>query len=159
MAGQTRSDAAIEFDQAIAESYDGRNVITDSLCPGDRERLAILVVDDDAGISDVLGRALVGYGHQVTLASDGKAAERAAVIAPFDVVITDILMPGTDGFELIGALRRRFPNVRIVAMSGGGIGCGGNYLKIARGLGAHAVLPKPFSVAELTATISAALAA
>ena len=134
-------------------------VNTDPLEPGRVDgRLAILVVDDDPGITHIIGQALEGQGHRVTSASDGRAAERATKATSFDVVITDILMPGKDGYELISALRKQDSNTRIIAMSGGGRAWGDHYLKLARGLGAHAVLAKPFTQSELTATLDAVFA-
>jgi FixJ family two-component response regulator len=72
-------------------------------------------------------------------------------------VLTDVIMPEKDGIEVIGELRRKQPNVRIVAMSGGGHVALDQYLKIAKGMGAHGILQKPFSNDELLATIEAAM--
>jgi YesN/AraC family two-component response regulator len=62
-------------------------------------------------------------------------------------------MPEKDGMQMISEVRKNFPEVRIVAMSGGGHVPRDQYLKIAKGLGAHAVLEKPFSNQQLLATI------
>jgi CheY-like chemotaxis protein len=63
-------------------------------------------------------------------------------------------MPEKEGLETIGELRRLYPDVPIVAMSGGGRNSAADYLKIARQLGAAATLPKPFSVDKLMALIA-----
>jgi DNA-binding response OmpR family regulator len=69
-------------------------------------------------------------------------------------------MPDGDGFELIGGFRKAQPAARILAISGGGRFLEGtNCLKVARGLGAHAVLMKPFSWEQLQAAIDSALLA
>jgi two-component system response regulator YesN len=63
-----------------------------------------------------------------------------------DVVLTDIFMPEMDGIETIAALRRKFPNIRVVAMSGRP---GVDYLAVARELGVAHTLRKPFEIDEL----------
>jgi CheY-like chemotaxis protein len=74
----------------------------------------------------------------------------------FDVIITDILMPNRDGLEVMAEVRRKHPAVRIIASSGGGRVSSDSYLQIARRSGAHALLPKPFTMGELHASIEAA---
>src|SRR5689334_17772053 len=80
----------------------------------------ILVIDDDEGVREALRRQLERVGYRVRLATDGadglaNMRERAP-----DVVITDIIMPRLNGVEVIAAIRREFPSVRIIAISGGG---------------------------------------
>src|SRR5687768_6952464 len=115
--------------------------------------LEILVVDDHAGIRNAIKTGLEQLGHKVTCARDGAAATELVVQHAFDVVVTDILMPIRDGLELIGELRRSQPEVRIVAISGGGRLSYDHYLDAARALGAHAVLAKPFSFSELSSVL------
>jgi len=115
--------------------------------------LEILVVDDHGGICDALKAGLSHLGHRVTCARDGAVATELVRQQVFDVVVTDILMPVGDGLELIGELRRSQPNVRIVAISGGGRLSYHHYLDAARALGAHAVLAKPFSLSELNSVL------
>ncbi len=103
---------------------------------------SILVVDDSDVVRDVIRRSLQQAGYHVSEAANGNEAVRAASAAPFSLVITDILMPEKDGLETIMYLRRTTPNTRIIAMSGAGNEL---YLSDARGLGATAILPKPFS--------------
>jgi len=119
---------------------------------------SILMVDDNAELRDLLGGALTKMGYVVTSASNGAEAFRAIANGHFDVVITDMLMPERDGIEVIGELRRLQPTARIVAMSGGGRGSRDHYLQTAKGLGAHAVLGKPFSISELSAALDAVMA-
>jgi DNA-binding NarL/FixJ family response regulator len=73
------------------------------------------------------------------------------------VVITDLVMPDMEGLETIRELRRRFGDVRIIAISGGGVGSASHNLQAAKRLGAAGVLPKPFSTDEILATIDQAL--
>jgi CheY-like chemotaxis protein len=118
---------------------------------------SILVIDDNLELRNLLNGALVKLGYLVTIAANGAEAFRAIASKQFDVVITDMLMPERDGIEVIGELRRKQPDARIVAMSGGGRGSRDHYLQTAKGLGAHAVLGKPFSMSELTATLDSVM--
>jgi DNA-binding response OmpR family regulator len=115
------------------------------------------MVDDNSELRDLLEDALTKMGYVVTSAADGAEAFKAIGTNRFDVVITDMLMPEKDGIEVIGELRRSQPNARIVAMSGGGRGSRDHYLQTAKGLGAHAVLGKPFSMSELAAALQAVM--
>jgi DNA-binding NtrC family response regulator len=72
-------------------------------------------------------------------------------------VITDMLMPGCDGLEFIAEIHRRHPQLRILAMTGGGRIPSEHYLKMARALGAHSVMEKPFSQQELLTGVTVAL--
>ncbi len=119
---------------------------------------SILIVDDNAELRDLLRDALTRMDYVATTAANGEEAFRAISQNRFDVVITDMLMPEKDGIEVMGELRRLQPDARIVAMSGGGRGSRDHYLQTAKGLGAHAVLGKPFSMSELTAALNAVMA-
>jgi DNA-binding NtrC family response regulator len=98
---------------------------------------------------------LTDAGHRVIGAGNGKEASRALLTGAFDVVVTDVIMPEKDGMQVISEVRKKFPQVRIIAMSGGGHVSRDQYLRIAKGLGAHAVLEKPFSNQTLLDTIQA----
>jgi DNA-binding response OmpR family regulator len=112
------------------------------------------VVDDEAELRDIVGRVLIGAGHQVTCAANGEEASRALSGQDFDVILTDVIMPEKDGMQVIVEARRTRPAMRIVAMSGGGHVGREQYLKMAKSLGAHAVLEKPFGGDELIAAIN-----
>lgn len=119
---------------------------------------SILVVDDEPGLRDMIGHVLTSAGHRVMSAGNGQQAIKLMAEHNFDVVVTDVIMPEKDGIEVIGELRRRRPQVRIIAMSGGGHVPVEQYLKIAKGVGAHAVIEKPFSNRDLLATIESVVA-
>jgi CheY-like chemotaxis protein len=74
------------------------------------------------------------------------------------VVLTDLLMPKCDGFETIRDFRKQFPQVKIIAMSGGGQMEPVLYLEMAEQIGASFTLMKPFSIEELAAALNKALA-
>jgi CheY-like chemotaxis protein len=122
--------------------------------------LSILVADDENSIRSLLVSWLQRFGHLVVSAGNAQEAMRYVSEQHFDLVITDVVMPDGDGFELIGALRKAQPAARLLAISGGGKFLeGADCLKVARGLGAHAVLMKPFSWDQLQAAINSALLA
>ncbi len=111
--------------------------------PGCAKR--ILVVDDEKPLRDVLEYTLNNEGYQVLTAADGIEAVNLAKMMRFDLVITDMIMPGKEGIETIMELRALYPAIRIIAMSGGQPGGTGDFLPLARTLGAAAVLKKPFA--------------
>jgi DNA-binding NtrC family response regulator len=119
----------------------------------------ILVIDDEEPIRRVLCRALEMQGHQVLEASEGREALRLHQATPVELVITDILMPEKDGIEVIVALRKQAPQLKIIAMSGGGRYQQTEALHMAEPLGAFATLRKPFDLTVMMATVSQALAA
>ena len=120
--------------------------------------LSILVADDEDSIRSLLEHFLSSAGHKVVIAANAREAGEAMAREAFELVITDVLMPDGDGLDLITELRKKQPRARIIAMSGGGRYLeGSDYLKLAKGLGAHAVLGKPFSISELSAALDAVM--
>jgi DNA-binding response OmpR family regulator len=119
----------------------------------------ILVVDDEPSVCQLLQKTLELVGYHVVCATGGRTASRLMRQQPFDLVITDVLMPDQDGLELIRELRHNNPSVRIVAMSGGGLIKPQVYLESAKGLGAGVLLQKPFNRDQLLAAINRVLAA
>jgi CheY-like chemotaxis protein len=117
----------------------------------------ILVVDDEAAIRRVIELMLSRNGHVVTTADDGSQALAMVDKREFDLVITDLVMPGKEGIETIMTLRKKHPAVKIVAMSGGGQRSAGDYLSVAQMLGAAEVLPKPFTQDQLLRVVESAL--
>ena len=120
---------------------------------------SILLVDDDEQLRTMLGEVLRRAGYEVRLASDGAEAIKLYRSHPTDLIITDLVMPEKEGLEMIRELRRDRPEVRIIAMSGGGRSGKANCLKVAKALGAQQVLDKPFSHQEILEAIREVLAA
>lgn len=118
---------------------------------------SILIVDDDALMRDVLHRTLVRAGYEVEDASGGAAALDAYQRQPRDLVITDIVMANGEGLETILALRKIDAHVKIIAISGGGVGRPADYLTLATRFGADSVMAKPFSGSEVLAAVAAVL--
>lgn len=107
--------------------------------------LSILVVDDNEAFAALLAEGLRERGHTVTCAGDGRAAVALVHANPYDAVITDIIMPTGDGFELIDEVKRTRPKTRVIAMSGGGkLYSAGACLQAAEQNGVNAVMQKPF---------------
>jgi DNA-binding response OmpR family regulator len=113
----------------------------------------ILLIDDDPNLLASLLRSFRAQRleRELETAENGEQAMRLAREEPFDVVVTDILMPEKEGLETIQELRQACPSTRIVAMSGGSRRVGIDVLQIARILGAEHVLPKPFLPEQLFA--------
>ena len=117
----------------------------------------ILLVDDDDSFRKMLQLTLVKLGHEVTEARDGKEALHLCAQEPPDVVLTDLVMPEKEGLETIATLKRGWPEVKVIAMSGGARINARDFLKVAKLMGAHATLEKPFSNQEMAMAIEAVL--
>jgi len=104
----------------------------------------ILIIDDEEELRRIMRDALEKQGHDVLEAGNGTDALDLAEQHPLDLIVTDIMMPETDGIETIIALRRKDPKIRIIAVSGGGPIGDSNYLTLAEKFGAMQVLAKPF---------------
>lgn len=115
----------------------------------------ILFIDDDASVLQGLRRTLrlMPQEWDIAFAENGHQALELLEDIPFNVIVTDVLMPEKDGLETIVALRQAFPTVKIIAMSGGGRKGNLCFLDIAKSLGASHTLHKPFSSHELFAAI------
>ena len=121
---------------------------------------SVLVVDDEDQLRQLIREILEQAGYQVAEARDGKEAVQQYRLAPADVVIMDILMPEQDGLETTSALRREFPNVKIIAITGSSEMIGIlSFLDVAKMLGAHRVLQKPFEMQTLLDTVQLELQA
>ena len=113
----------------------------------------ILIMDDEEAILGFLKQRLMGEGFNVLTASDGKEGMNLFNDNQVDLVITDILMPGQDGFKTIMELKKISPNIKIIAMSGGGHGNPKYYLDTARSSGAKYTIEKPFKTSELVEAV------
>jgi len=109
----------------------------------------ILIIDDDDTVRLSLKMLLEDAEYEVAEADDGEAGLDRMRENPADLVISDIFMPKKEGIETIDELRREFPHVRIIAISGGGRMDPDAYLDIARRVGADASLFKPFDMKVL----------
>jgi YesN/AraC family two-component response regulator len=92
-------------------------------------------------------------GYEVAEAPDGIEGIRVYRQKPADLIITDLIMPNKDGIGMIIDLKKEFPNVKIIAMSGGGLNKPEGYLKGAKKLGAACTLTKPIDRDEMLRAI------
>lgn len=116
----------------------------------------VLVVEDHAPMRAVMAAVLESMGHQVFEAGDGREALRVQAEAQAELMLTDLFMPEMEGLETIRQMRSRYPDLRIMAVSGGSSrGEAGDYLEMARKFGASAALRKPFTIKEMTAAVTA----
>jgi DNA-binding response OmpR family regulator len=117
----------------------------------------ILLVDDDHPFRIMLGRVLTLHGHTVIEARDGKEGLKLFPHIAVDLVITDMVMPEKEGIEVLLALRKLSPSVKVIAMSGGGRVSAEDNLRMAKLLGAAKVFPKPFPSGTLLSAIDSLL--
>lgn len=110
----------------------------------------ILIIDDEEAVRSTFQDLFEDEGYNVTLASDGNEGIAAFNACPADVVVTDLLMPNKEGIETIVELRKKNPDVGIIAVSGGGAAKRLDFLEMAKKLGADLVIPKPFDLDELS---------
>ncbi|MBL8952126.1 MAG: response regulator [Myxococcaceae bacterium] len=118
----------------------------------------IVVVEDDPGLRHSFARMLRAEGHVVLEMENGRTALAEVLAKPPDLLITDVNMPEFDGLELIRGVRKRHPDLPIIAMTVGGALPTDVTLDAARLLGAHATFDKltsPKVLVELVARILA----
>ncbi|AOS84624.1 histidine kinase [Chlorobaculum limnaeum] len=114
----------------------------------------ILVIEDEEDIRQMICEILEEDGYPTVQASDGNEGLQILRKTPeIRIVVTDLLMPEKEGIAMISELRKDFPWIRIVAISGGGISIPENYLNRAKAVGADATLCKPFESGELLSII------
>jgi DNA-binding NtrC family response regulator len=118
----------------------------------------IIVIDDQEPIRRIVRRALENEKHQVFEADDGEAGMALLDREPVDVVITDIFMPGWDGIQTLREIRKRYPAVKVIAMSGGDSTGILDLRKDAELLGAVKSLQKPFNAREIVELVRTVLA-
>lgn len=117
-------------------------------------RPALLLVEDDRELTDLLTRLLRGEGYQLTVATDGQRGLHLGLTATFDVVVVDRGLPAVEGLDLIGRLRRHGVCTPVLVLS-----ARASTLDRVAGLdaGAEDYLTKPFEVEELLARLRALL--
>ncbi|MBT3585055.1 MAG: response regulator [Halobacteriovoraceae bacterium] len=122
----------------------------------------ILVVDDDVDILNLMFHYLKGDGHEVVIVPDGEQAMERLQMAQFDLVITDILMPGINGIDLTCKIIQAFPDMKVLVVSEGGNSdakeiVAAIVLNKAVSFGALRALMKPFTKDELLEVVKKVL--
>jgi len=120
---------------------------------------SILIIDDDAAVSRTLSLILTRAGYRVSCALTGRKGLEFLAGGGFDLVLTDIIMPELDGIEAIRRIRDDYPDLRVIAMSGGGQIDKADFLHMAQVLGADRVMEKPVRGDQLLELVKATLAA
>lgn len=103
---------------------------------------SVLLIENDGSLRELLRMTLLSAGYAVFEALNGRHGINAFRKSPTDLVVTDLYMPERDGLEVIEALRRSHPHVKVLAISGASGTMG--YFWLAQSRGAVAVLQKPF---------------
>ena len=125
---------------------------------GERSMARILVVDDEPLVAKAIGEVLASGGHEVIFA--GLDSDPAADVlgSSYDLLVTDVLMPETGGWDLIRMVRQNRPTMPVIAISGGGLGVTAELaLKISDLVGADAVLTKPVDAHALLGVVNTQL--
>lgn len=114
----------------------------------------ILIIDDDALFRGMLNDMLSSEGHEILEANDGESGSRLFSSDHPDMIVTDILMPEKEGLQTIRDIRKKSPDVKIIALTGGGTHPDGlSYLEMAQDLGADRTFPKPFRTSEFVRVV------
>lgn len=120
----------------------------------DRPRLRVLVIDDEAQVRELWCEFLTALGHQPDQAANGTDAVRLFDHGPYDLVVTDLVMPGPTGWEVAEALQRRDPAVGVIIISGSATNLDRDRVQ-ASGL---VLLEKPVNFRDFRAALELALA-
>ena len=118
----------------------------------------ILIVDDDPTVRLIASELLRGDDHAIVEAEDGDEALRIVGAMAVDLVVLDMLMPNKDGLETIVELRKRQPDIRILAISSGGVMDRSLLLRTAMAIGADESLQKPLRLETFADTVTRLLA-
>jgi CheY-like chemotaxis protein len=116
-----------------------------------RSALSVLIVDDQGPLLELISRIFALDGHTTTTCQSGREALEWLERQSFDLVLSDIGMPGMSGLELCAEIRRRWPDQPVALLTGWGTEL---TLEAARARGAFAVLNKPFQAAQLRALLA-----
>ncbi|MDX1775097.1 MAG: response regulator [Desulfobulbales bacterium] len=113
----------------------------------------VLVIDDDLQLRKLLCKILAAEEYEAHDAANGIEGLDLIKKQAFDLVVTDIFMPGEDGLGTIMEICRNYPDIKIIAMTGGGSVKDVDFLKLASNLGAEKVFQKPVDMAVFMATV------
>ncbi len=113
----------------------------------------ILLIEDDKFVQSMLQQSLERAGYLVETADNGNAGLTLFRSQSFDVIITDLIMPGIEGIETIREMKKMDPAVKIIAISGGGRNKPDDYLFLAQKLGAQYTFCKPIDRRQLLSAI------
>lgn len=119
--------------------------------------MRVIVIDDQEPIRRLIRRALEARGYDVLETGDGSAGLALVAQGAADLVITDIFMPGQDGIVTLRRIRKEFPGVKVIAISGGDATGMLDMRRDAELLGAVRSLQKPFTAKEIVREVDEVL--
>jgi DNA-binding NtrC family response regulator len=119
---------------------------------------SVLIIEDDEFIQKMLKQTFERAGYEVATAANGRIGLKLYRTMPFNVVITDMIMPDMEGIETITQLCIDNPDIKIIAISGGGRNNPTNYLLLAEKLGAARTFTKPVDRQELLKAVEELMA-
>ena len=117
----------------------------------------ILIIDDELDLLSLMDQILEERDHEVTSVYNGRDVLEGLVGSDFDLAITDMIMPGVDGLEVLAYLVQLNPGIRVIAISGGGYFTPDFHLSLAEKFGAVSTLEKPFQPSDFVATVDRVL--
>ncbi|MEX0299127.1 MAG: response regulator [Kordiimonas sp.] len=117
----------------------------------------VLVIEDDELARESVTLMLEESGHEVAMADDGDVGLKMFSEEPYDLVVTDLIMPEVNGMDVLSQIKQEHPDTRVIVISGGGRLTPISYLDVAMKLGADDVLTKPFTAFELTSSAAMVL--
>jgi len=117
----------------------------------------IWVVDDEELLQFTICEMLKSEGYDVDSAEDGLMAIEMQRTEPYDLILTDLIMPDKEGLELLIDLKSIYPDIKVIATSGGGRMKNLDFLAMAKDFGAQEILAKPFSSEQLLSTVKKVL--
>ncbi len=113
----------------------------------------ILIIDDEAPVRKMLSKLLTTHNYETLEAENGKVGIKLYNEHHPDLIITDLIMPEKEGMECIRELKKINPDIKIIAISGGGVTNSDIYLKVAKKLGAIRTFSKPIRNNDLIKAI------
>lgn len=146
-----RNKSQVENNQKFPAFHADRHPARRGVMPAKNR---ILVVDDEEALRVVLSAELEGEGYQVTSAADGQEAINILTTKEFDLILLDIKMPNVDGFEVLKFVKERWPQTKVVMLTGFAD------LKNAiesKKLGAEDFVSKPYDLVDLLTTVERVL--
>jgi DNA-binding response OmpR family regulator len=126
-----------------------------NLTPQNRPR--ILLVDDETELRALMGIVLTDEGYEISHAANGMEAVRMHRENPFDLIIAELIMKDKDGFETLAEMRRHTAPTRFIATAKSSWLAPELFLQMARKLGAHSALSKPFQHEDMLHAVRNAL--
>lgn len=159
---QSICDHVMKVKQAVRDVTEPQGVLLggNRVVPTRDEVLAgrkVLIADDEEGIRQTISDVLINYGCEVETARDGEEAVCMLGARSYDLVFSDIRMPGKSGYDVFAAAKERNPKCPVILMTGFGYDPNHSIIR-ARQEGLHAVLFKPFKVEQLLSEVRSALA-